>query len=326
MTTLNGTYADCGYGKDFSIALWCSGVNCAAISDFPWMKCTNSSNTFHCTNGVDCSGAAANFTSVFTFLQADVNVSSSQQVSIDGKQFVVSQDTSGTVSAKATSGSSTARAPRLLLFVLVLISLLSGVMGQLSSAQIIEGIESKVPSKFRQYLPAIEGKICAWVEENIVVNTQGKTKELLQADFISYCVWVTDGIDSSPTIGEDEGHVRLLARFGNLWLCNKFASLIVSAQASEMESVALQHLCGDFILNINRNSTASTNQGNRRPHPDRCDSSTSRPDRSLLTSLRRLLPFRSLRFSYHFRRLFCTRSGRRCSRWILLPSRDCRHK
>jgi len=258
MTTANGTYIDCGYGEDFSMLLWCSGVNCNALSAVPWLQCTNSSNTFHCTNGVNCPGGAGNFTSIFSFKQVDVNVSSTQQLTIDGKEFVVTQDTSGTVSAKATSSSTTMRVPRLLIFILVFLSLLSGVMGQLSAAQVIEDIESKVPSQFRPYLAAIEGNICAWMEENIVVNTHGNSKEFLQADFVSYCVWVTEGIDSSPTIGEDEAQVQFLARFGNLWLCNKFAGLIVSAYSSPTESGALQHLCGDFILDIRHNSTTTS--------------------------------------------------------------------
>src|SRR5271155_661821 len=258
MTTANGTYIDCGYGQGFSISLWCSGDSCDAFSAFPWLQCTNSSNIFHCTNGVDCSGSGSNFTSVFAFTQTDVNVSSNQQLNIDGKHFVIDQDTSGEVSAKATSGSSTIHIPRLLLFVLLFMSLLSGVMGQLSAAQVIQDIENKIPSQFQQYIPSIEGNVCAWVEENIVVNSQGKSTELLQADFVSYCVWVTEGIDSSPTVGEDEAQTRFLARFGNLWLCNKLAGLIVSADASVTESAALQHLCGDFILDIRHNSTTAT--------------------------------------------------------------------
>jgi hypothetical protein len=284
MTTANGTYIDCGYGQGFSISLWCSGDSCDAFSAFPWLQCTNSSNIFHCTNGVDCSGSGSNFTSVFSFTQTDVNVSSNQQLNIDGKYFVIDQDTSGEVLSKATSSSSTIRIPRLLLFVLAFISLLSGVMGQLSAAEVIQDIENKIPSQFQQYIPSIEGSVCAWVEENIVVNSQGKSTELLQADFVSYCVWVTEGIDSSPTVGETEAHTRFLARFGNLWLCNKLAGLIVSADASVTESVALQHLCGDFILDIGHNSATTNTTTTATPLPTSTGTTIQLPGATDLSS------------------------------------------
>jgi hypothetical protein len=90
MTTTNGTYKICP-DHGFSISMNCEGPSCSSLIQYNNLNCINSgSESFECTNGVTCSGAAL-FTSDFEITQDNATVLQTQNVQINGTNFVVQQ-------------------------------------------------------------------------------------------------------------------------------------------------------------------------------------------------------------------------------------------
>jgi hypothetical protein len=81
MTTAKGTVTSCGPGQDYSLDYTCTGPSCTYLDGFPSMTCTTAGDVLSCTNGVVCPGQT-NYTSQFTFTQADGPVSQTQLITL----------------------------------------------------------------------------------------------------------------------------------------------------------------------------------------------------------------------------------------------------
>ena len=73
MTSVKGTYKDCGQAGKYSLILECTGPGCSGFVTFPNMQCVDSDDCMHCTNNVLCD--QSNLTSSFA-----INVFDSQAI------------------------------------------------------------------------------------------------------------------------------------------------------------------------------------------------------------------------------------------------------
>jgi hypothetical protein len=109
MTSTNGTYMICDGNQTFSISMTCAGPDCGAIMRYNNLNCTQTDSDFwQCRNGVVCFGSAL-FSSSFLIAQSNETVIHTQNVSLNGTNFVLQQAGTGnaTVSNATTSSSST---------------------------------------------------------------------------------------------------------------------------------------------------------------------------------------------------------------------------
>src|SRR5450432_181185 len=114
MTTTSGIYMFCDADSSFSMTMNCTGPNCSKIIRNSNLTCTQaSSDSWQCTNGVECASAAG-FTSNFSIFETNTTVLQTQNVSLNGTTFALQQDGTGNAtlsngnSTTSSSGSSTA--------------------------------------------------------------------------------------------------------------------------------------------------------------------------------------------------------------------------
>jgi hypothetical protein len=141
LTTVNGTAKYCD-GEGYSeLTFTCLGRDCTYLQNN--YTCTQpNGESWSCHNNRTCSGSSS-IVSNFSFAQPNVTVTGTQQVSINGTEYTLTQDASGNVSlangtssAKQSAAFSQARTISwpLLVFLLLLAALATPVSGQESGA------------------------------------------------------------------------------------------------------------------------------------------------------------------------------------------------
>lgn len=266
MTTANGTYRDCGWGE-FYFSITCSGPSCDAFNHFPNLTCTSTGSTFHCDNGVVCN-TTPNITSTFSLTQPSMNVSVLQQIVIDNKRFLVTQDLSGR--ATYSNGTSTSlghrvRRPKPVTFFTLLICLLffsTHALAQLSFEQLWgnaqQSLESKLPSDWTsKVMVGLEKAICNKIGDKIIDLTQDVVLPEEKAALIVECLEIASDFEFSTGLGE----LALATPFSmfvfataNLLGCNAVVNTLLNPG-----KVALrQELCNLVASALNSQPTATT--------------------------------------------------------------------
>jgi hypothetical protein len=244
MTSMNGTYIDCGYGKDFSIVIACTGPGCEALQTFPVLQCNNNTadTGMQCSNGVTCAGAT-NYTSLFSLTQSEQpnqNLSLVQNITIGDRQFILTDDGRGNasyvnVSASTTSGSapksgtSSQRSSLSKLFLCVVI-IMNVLVGPAAAALCIPGLSnliSELPPFFTNYVEGKAQELCEGKGNAIAVAvTVGETEfNLAIADLTVDCMEIMSS-GELPAILADP-IIAAALEIGNLIICSKLSEAIL---------------------------------------------------------------------------------------------------
>jgi hypothetical protein len=178
MTSANGTYTDCGPGKNFSLTIDCTGTGCHGLQTFPGVTCANTSNSLsvHCNNNVVCDGPA-NFTSAFILIGNNSTANVTENVKTFGLEFLFTEKSEAnatyvnqTSSNSAPISGASASLPRVRSkFILVSFAfMMTYITGAFAQSSPVQSLEAALPPGFGPIIQAAEGVICKAAAELVV--------------------------------------------------------------------------------------------------------------------------------------------------------------
>lgn len=273
MTTANGTYADCGPGRSFSLTIDCFGPGCSGLQTFPGLTCTNSSSdslSVQCNNNVVCD-SPANFTSAFTLKGDNSTANVTENVKTFGSEFVFTEDSEANATyVNETSSNPPAKSgasislPRLhSKFMIVFFAFMATCISSgFAQSTPLQSLEASLPQVFGSIIQAAEVPIChaaaGLVEGGVIQLTDPAVADAL-AQLKIICENALWEIEISTGIAEAALAVPLGAGIlaiglGDFLACNKLITEIFLPSEGPLNNA----ICSAILSNPTTSTTSAS--------------------------------------------------------------------